>query len=255
MLEVGHPDHPARRSAASGALSLALHGGLVVLALTLASRVTTKPVPRATVPIEIVAAPAPAPAGAGKLVPAIPSGNAGTLGRRSPEAPKRSQTRAPAAVDPRADLVMHYDNSQAAHDRGNGSATGGIAALNGARSGDVGIGGLDVPPADSLGEGRARPPRPKLPYDHWEYLAPEQYTGMTVLVELTIDPQGRVDDVRVLKGLDPIEIDRRAIAYARSFEFYPKLDDDGQPQWSRYHWEFLLEGRRKHAARTEAAAK
>ena len=148
---------------------------------------------------------------------------------------------------------MHYDTSQTAHEHGNGAAAGGIAGLKGARSGDVGIGGLDVPPADSLGEGRARPPRPKLPYDHWEYLAPEQYTGMTVLVELTIDPQGRVDDVRVLKGLDPIEIDRRAIAYARSFEFYPKLDAEGQPQWSRYHWEFLLEGKRKRAARADAA--
>jgi TonB family protein len=252
-MEAGHPDHPTRRSAASGALSLALHSGLVVLAITLASRVTTRPVRHPPIPIEIVAA--PAPGGAGKLVPSVPSGNAGTLGRRSPEAPKRSQTRAPATADPRADLIMHYDTPKTAHDRGNGSTTGGIAALKGARSGDVGIGGLDVPPSDSLGEARARPPRPKRPYDHWEYLAPEQYTGMTVLVELTIDPQGRVDDVRVLKGLDPIEIDRRAIAYARTFEFYPKLDDDGQPQWSRYHWEFLLEGRRKHAAWSEAAVK
>jgi TonB family protein len=252
-MEAGHPDHPARRSAASGALSLAIHGGLIGFAILLASRVATKPARPATIPIEVVAA--PAPAGAGALVPSVPSGNAGTLGRRSPEAPKRSQTRAPAAADPRADLVMRYDKPQAAHDSGNGAVPGGIAGLTGARSGDAGIGGLDVPPADSLGEGRARPPRPKLPYDHWEYLAPEQFTGMTVLVELTIDPQGRVDDVRVLKGLDPIEVDRRAVAYARSFEFYPKLDDDGQPQWSRYHWEFLLEGRRKHAARAEAAAK
>jgi TonB family protein len=88
------------------------------------------------------------------------------------------------------------------------------------------------PPVKSL----ARPPEPKYDYHDWGYFA--KTTG-SVLVELTIDPRGTVRNARVVRSLNAA-IDKRAVATARTFEFFPALNPWGEPTWGLHRWEFVI---------------
>jgi TonB family protein len=245
MEEVG-PAARSRRPLLAGGVSLAVHAGLVVGAVALASGgVSRETRPASLTPIEVVEVPPPAPpppppnpGSTGTQVASLTSGSAGTLGRHGHGAP-RSVSRAPAAADPLADVVVSYDaqtSDDAGHEDGTvglGIGAGLIGDGAGAGGGSFGLG--NVPPAPSL----ARPPRPRSNYRHWDFRAAPVFAGGLIRIELTIAPDGSVRDARLLKGVDSY-VDRHAVAHARGFRFYPALNDAGQPTWGRHGWEFVI---------------
>jgi TonB family protein len=227
-----------RRPMFAGLVSAGLHG-MLLLAISLTSIHVARKTPTIELtPIQVVEPPPPPPPPeppAPQLRPITPP-SPGTLGRRGRE-PPRSVSRAPA--DPYADLVMHYE-APASDDPGNraGATGGGLGSGlfgDGIGGAAFGVGNVPPPPAPS----RARPPRAKADYSRWDFLAASVFRGAIVRLELSIDPSGSVRDVRVLKGVDD-QIDLRATDLARRFEFYPALDDDGQPIWGRHAWEFVI---------------
>ena len=231
-----------------GALSLAIHGGLTVHAVVLVSHGGGEP-PVALTPIEMIEVapppPPPPPPEPGTQTLSTANASTGTLGRRGRDAPQRSQTRAPVAADPYADLVVSYDRPTGP-DPGaeTGTTGGGVGAGlhgDGAGSGDgtgqFGIGNLAVPPPP---KSLARPPRPRGNYDAWYPAADRRFVGGSVLVELVIDARGRVRQVTLLRGVDSA-INNDAVELARQFEFYPALDEAGQPTTAHYRWEFVLQ--------------
>ncbi len=232
----------------AGFASVAAHGGVLLLVLTLAgARVARQPALVELTPIQVVEPPPPEPPpaspGHGTQLRPIASTNAGTLGRRGHDAPPRSQTHAPAAVDPLADVVVSYEtptglapgNEAGATGAGIGAGLFGDGTGHGAGGGAFGVGAVPPVPAPSL----ARPPRPRTDYHKWDFRAAPAFAGATVRVELSIDPGGSVRQVRVLKGVDDY-VDRRAADVARRFEFYPALNDAGQPTWGLHRWEFVI---------------
>ena len=243
----------ARRSAASVLVSVGCHGGLLLLAYRFVDvRAVHEPphVELTTVQIvEPLPDPAGPPAGAGAApsLAAIATRNTGTPAGRAAKLP--SQTRPATVADMHADLVVNYDLPQGPEPGDEGEAHGSLAGTglfgdgigNGAGqfgSGD-GIGSLQMPeppprppPARSL----ARPPEAKYDYHDWGYFA--KTTG-SVLVELTIDPRGRVRNARVVRSLNAA-IDKRALATARTFEFFPALNPWGEPTWGLHRWEFVI---------------
>jgi hypothetical protein len=56
---------------------------------------------------------------------------------------------------------------------------------------------------------------------------------------LTIDPRGKVSHVRVLRSVDD-SVDRMASEIARGFEFYPALNDVGEPTSGPFRWAFVI---------------
>jgi TonB family protein len=233
-------------------VSLALHGGLVLLALVIAGIRGGQPPQIELTEIELVAPPPPTPLPVpGPSAPGTQSGASasprmGALGRRGHDAPQRSQTRAPAVADPFADLEVSYE-TDARPDPGPLDGTTGLGrgtGLLGAGHGDGagygylgdGPGALRVPPPPAS---LARPPRPKHSYRDWQLPAVGQFAGSIVEVALTIDPHGHVGDVRVVKSVDE-SLDRRAIDIARSFEFYPALTSAGEPTSGPYRWKFVI---------------
>jgi hypothetical protein len=236
----------------AGSVSLALHGGMVVLALViLGARGAEPPVIELT-PIELVAPPPPAPlAMPGPSAPGTQSGASasprmGALGRRGHDAPQRSQTRAPAVADPLADVEVSYETDAPPDPgppdgtTGPGRGTGLIGAGlgNGAGYGYLGDGpgALRVPPPPAS---LARPPRPKHSYRDWELPAVGKFAGSIIEFMLTIDSHGHVDSVRLVKGVTE-SLDRRAADLARGFEFYPALTSAGEPTSGHYRWQFVI---------------
>jgi len=233
------------------AASIAVHGAALSLAIAFApAKDAPAPPELELIPIAIVTPPPPVlppPSGAGRIVADRPTGDAGTRGRRGHgrEPPQRAQARVAPPIQavpaPFSELSVHYD-APASQDRassGGTSETGLGLGVAGAGTGEIGVGGLDVPPAPASAHSLARPPKSKFPYDHWSFLAPPQFIGSKVLLELTIDPRGNVRKCRVVHSVDP-SIDQRTVAAASSFEFHPQLDDDGQPMWGRIRWEFEI---------------
>ncbi|HEU4733400.1 MAG TPA: energy transducer TonB [Kofleriaceae bacterium] len=245
-------DRIPARSKLAGSISLALHGGLGVLALVFAGTAGTRgqrPPVIELVPVDVVGpppapTPPPGPSGPGKHPGAGNTAKTGTLGRRGHDAPPHSRSRAPAIADPLADLTVSYDQPSGP-DPGSelgtiGTGTGagltgiGTGAGNGfGRFGD-GPGTLSIP-LPSL----ARPPRPRHSYRDSVIRGSHKFGGGTVRVILTIDPRGAVRQVRLVHGLDE-QLDRRAIDLARSFEFEPALDAEGKPAYGRYSWSFVI---------------
>jgi protein TonB len=235
----------SRRWVMAGTVSMVVHAGLVVVAVVFTSgRVARAPQHPLVTPIEVIEPPPPPPppptpaAGTGTQLASLAGANAGTLGRHGHGAP-RSMSRAPAASDPMADVVVSYD-AQTSDDAGSGAGTTGRgigAGLlgDGAGAGGGGFGLGNVPPAPSL----ARPPRPKASYRHWDFRAAPVFAGGLIRIELTIAPDGSVREVRLLKGVDSY-VDRHAVERARDFRFYPALNDAGQPTWGRHGWEFVI---------------
>jgi TonB family protein len=246
MEEVGSvATRGSRRWVVSGTVSTVVHAGLVVAAVLFASERGARTRQPVLTPIEFVEAPPPppppppaAPVGTGTQVASLAGANAGTLGRHGRGAP-RSMSRAPAAADPLADVVVSYDaptSSEAGNEDGTvGHGIGSGLMGDGAGGGGGGFGLGNVPPAPSL----AHPPRPKGNYRHWDFRAAPAFAGGLIRVELTIAPDGGVREVRLLKGVDSY-VDRHAVERARGFQFYPALNDAGQPTWGRHGWEFVI---------------
>jgi TonB family protein len=230
-------------------VSLGVHGvALIVIAVLAGHRVVVLREVEVTA-IEVVEPPPPAPAPPPPSAPAgAPArspmgGTAGTLGRRGRDAPQRSLSKAPVAEDPFADVIVSYEAPTGPESGGETDAAGagrGTGLLgDGTGNGTGGVFGLgSVPPAPR--PSMARPPRAKRDYRTWNFRAQRRFAGATVHVELTIDPQGRVQDVRVLRGVDE-QIDKHATGLARRFEFHPALDAAGDPTWGLHRWEFVLQ--------------
>jgi len=242
----------AHRSKVAVAVSLALHGGVVLLLLMIAgSREAPRPPVIELTEIQVVPPPPPPPpppgpsrsgtrAGAGK------SAKAGALGRRGHDALPRSLTRAPAVADPFADLTVSHetptlpDPGNPAGTTGQGVGTGLFGTGTGAGAGygslGDGPGTLQVPPPPpSL----ARPPRPKSDYSDWNIPGSHEFVNKILVVELTIDPHGDVRDVRVLQGVTNW-LDSYASAVARGYKFHPALSDKGEPTPGHLPWTFVI---------------
>jgi TonB family protein len=240
-------------------VSIAFHGALLLLVLRV---VTTHVVPREPPRVELTAvtviepATQPAPgntegasdspgAGAGGAPGAMAFSphNTGTPTARA--ARSRSQTRAPAAADPRADILVSYDAPRGddpgdeGHGDGSGQGAGlagdGAGAGYGERGTGYGMGGLRMPDPPPALPSLARPPVPKHDYSR----GGRWVKAGTVLLMLTIDPHGVVRNVQILRGAD-YDLDVHARETARRFEFYPALDRDGGPIWSLHRWEFVV---------------
>lgn len=239
----------SHRSMFAGSVSLALHGGVVLLAFLIAGVRVVQP-PRVIELTEIqVVAPPPPPPGPSRSGTRAGSGNTakmGALGRRGHDAMPRSQTRAPAVANPFADLAVSYetptlpDPGSPAGTTGQGVGTGlfGTGTGAGAGYGSLGDGPglLQVPPPPpSL----ARPPRPKNSHSASIILGSHEFANKTLLVELNIDPHGNVRDVRILEGLSN-RLDTSAAKIARDYKFYPALSDNGEPTSGHYLWKFVI---------------
>ena len=172
----------------------------------------------------------------------VPRESAGARGRRGREGAQRSQTRAASAPRAFAELAVHYDapSDEAPGRDAERTGTSVGQALAGDGSARFGTGGLAVPPAPRVGRSLARAPKPRGDYRSWEFTAPPQFAGSIVKVELTIDPQGVVREVRIRRSVEA-DIDQRAIATAKRFAFEPARNDDGEPAWSKFRWEFVIE--------------
>jgi TonB family protein len=249
----------ANRRPSSGSpasiLSVVIHAGVLLLVFAIA-RVGTvgrpiQPAVAELISIDVVESQAPRQlphpsSRPGTLVRSNTNASVGARGRRGHDA-----QRSPHAPDPAGDLVVSYEVGGGT-DPGSKDGTAGPwlgtgllgIGQGGGDDGPYGNGlgaGLKIPPAPPPPPpplpSRARPPRPAGDYSRWHESDGGQFAGEVVLVELTIDPEGSVHDVRLLRSVDP-EIDKHAIGLARMFEFYPALADDGKPTWSRYRWEF-----------------
>lgn len=242
----------SRRPRLAAFASLAIHGGALVIVAIVAGGRVSPPHEVELTPIQVVEAPPPpppppSPPGDGTQVQSAANASTGTLGRHGHEAPVRSHSRAPAVADPYADLVVSYE-TPSGPDPGNEAGTTGAGigtGLLGTGTGsDTGTGqfglaniALPPPPAPSL----ARPPRPKQDYRSWNPRADRRFIGATIRVELRIDAEGEVRQVRILQGVDTT-IDYRAAALAKRFEFYPALDDRGRATWGIHNWDFVITG-------------
>jgi outer membrane biosynthesis protein TonB len=266
----GAPTRSGRRRAGVAAASLAIHGVLLWLVLTISQTAVVEE-PRSALPpidIEVVVRPPPAAPEPPTAVAAVsrPGASGTPVRTRSMErAGLRGQhghatlspTPAPPVVDPFADLEVRYDTGDpsAPHPgsgtgnenlgpgpgpgnaaRGDGRGLGIAAAL-----GPGGGGALRVPPAPPVLPSLARPPRAKHDYRRWSFRAPRELGDSKILLELSIDAHGEVADVRVLSGVGG-RVDQRAMDVARRFEFYPALDSAGRPTAGIHHWEFVIEG-------------
>lgn len=240
-------------------MSIAFHGALLLVVVqVIADRVVPERPRRIELtPVAIVepaVQPAPGSSGGASTAPGAGAGgapgeiafsphNTGVPSGRAARA--RSQTRAPSTTDAAADVLVSYDEPRGedpgdeghgdGHGRGAGLLGDGEAAGYGERGTGYGVGGLRMPDPPPALPSLARPPIPKRDYSKWR-------TGPragTVLLMLTIDPQGVVRNVVILRGADH-DLDRRAKDTARHFEFHPALDRDGAPIWGLHRWEFVV---------------
>jgi len=247
----------SRRPSASPAsiLSVVIHAAVLLLVFAIArDHAVDRPAQPAVaelISIDVVGPqaprlPPPSSPRPGTLVRSNTNASVGVRGRRGHDA-----SRSPRAPDPAGDLVVSYEVGDGpdlgSKDGTEGPSLGtGLLGI-GQGGGDDGPYGnglgaeLKIPPAPPPppppAPSRARPPRPAGDYSRWHESDGGQFAGEVVVVELTIDPEGSVHDVRLLRSVDR-DIDKHAIGLARMFEFYPALADDGKPTWSRYRWEF-----------------
>jgi hypothetical protein len=247
----------AGRPVRAGLLALALHGVVLGLASALIGGRPAAQVPapataqisvETPVEVEIVEPPVRVPpSAAASTASRTPAASDAAAGARAPEhrsreGVRRSLTRAPATVDPWADLQVSYD-APTGPAVGDPAGTGGDglgAALAGIGLGAGGDGllpgGVKPPPPP---ESHAAPPRPRHYYTRWRFQGARRVWGMAARAVLSIDTRGRVKDVRITEHVNPW-IDQQAIDLAHTFVFYPALDDAGEPIAGTYVWTFVV---------------
>jgi hypothetical protein len=198
-----------RRSMVAGWASLALHGGVIVLAVGFIRSRSVRPGPQAVVTdIEIVDAVAlPRAAFAAQVAPPSPSvqpRQLATHNRRGPELAQRTSARPSSVKEALADIKLSYDDPRNLTDR---------AAKMIASDGDHGLHsaalttGTDRPSQDGLATlqmpgvasaSLARAPHSKHDYSKLQMHAVRQFAGQTIQVLMSIDTHGRVGRVDLL---------------------------------------------------------
>jgi hypothetical protein len=247
---MAHPGVAAllsRRSTLAGSVSLALHGGMLGLAVALVgARVVPEPRRIALTSVEIVsrtpALPTPAPA-APDPPAAAPSPAPRAVARQDRAAPP--QPRAASIVEA-LDLKVSYsarDNFAAkpsAQPPSEGEPGGidvrGIGA-DSRRQLEASLARVDIPVPQRLS--LARPPREKHNYHQLRLPSVRRFAALHIKLVLTIDARGRVSDVELVQGVDG-ELDLRVCRLARHFEFEPALDDDGAPTPGTSRWDIEI---------------
>lgn len=230
-----------------GSVSLALHGGLVVLVIVAVGEGVREspPEPSVLTPVEIVQAAPPRPSTPRAVKPVVsptqPTANAVPRARRQQVA--RPQPNTLPANRSLADLTIGYDDPTNFAERvaTRGPVTGDVKGLR--------IGkGLELRAEDSVATmpipqpvvvSRARPPRPKFDYTQLRLVGASKFAGRTIKVLLVVDTSGRVREVRLLEGVDR-DLDRRTVTLVHNFEFEPALDDDGVPIRGGQRWDIQI---------------
>jgi hypothetical protein len=235
--------------------SLALHVGVVVLAVALVGRRAAQrsPGPHAT-DIEVVAAaarpPAPPrpvpPPPPGHAMPAPrPAGGVPSAGARTRRDPvQRTPPSPPATLRSLADLTISDRDpnsftdpaAPARVDAASGLGHAGLGAGVDFRRGD-GVATMDIaqPATASL----ARPVRPRHDYSNSRIVGASRFAGETIKLRLHIDARGRVHAVDLLQGVDR-DLDRKTLALVHGFEYEPALDDSGAPVPVTLTWTFQI---------------
>lgn len=234
----------SRRSTLAGSVSLALHGGLLLLVIALVgARVAPEARRIALTTVEIVA-PSPLPP-----TPAPPSAAPAT----APGPALRPAARPVRAAPPRAvsavealDLKVSYsarDNfssnpSEAPAEGEPGGIDGGRAiGADSRRQLEDRLAHLEIPVPQRVS--LARPPREKRNYHQLRLPSVRRFAGMHLKLVLMIDARGRVSDVELVQGIDG-QLDLRVVGLARHFEFEPALDDDGVPVRGTSRWDIEI---------------
>ncbi len=215
----------------AGSVSLALHGGLLLLVAVLTGEHVVH-APRQAIELTSIEvldpAPPPPPGPAPVARSAVPSVGVGGRARR--QQIQRPQPSVPAAKSSLVDLKVGYDDPTSFTDRAATTADGaGDAGRSGLGAGidrqiGDGVANIQIPQPSAVS--LARPPRPRFDYQRLRLNGASKFAGRIIKVVLGVDPRGRVRDVRLLQGVDR-DLDRRTIALVHDFEFEPALDEAG----------------------------
>ena len=239
-----------RRSMAAGWSSLALHGGVIALAVVLARSRSVRPRRQAVVTdieiVDAVALPrAPFPAQVAPPSPSVQTRQLAAHNRRGPELPQHTTAKPSSVKELLADIKVSYDDpANFTRRAAKATPSDGDHALHSAalttgtdRPSQNGFAALQMPGAASAS--LARPPHAKHDYSKGKLESVRQFAGQTIQVLMTIDIRGRVDRVDLLKGVEA-QLDARTIALVRNWEFDPALDDRGEPMLGYVKWDMHL---------------
>ena len=237
----------SRRSTLAGSVSLALHGGLLLLAVVLVgARVAPAPHQIALTMVEIVApsrpSPAPAPEPAAPVPAIAPAPAPRAPARPAPAAPARATSIAEAldlkvSYSARDNFASNPSTEAPADGESRGFDAGRLINTDSRRQLEDSLAHLDIPapPRVSL----ARPPHEKRNSHQLRLPSVRRFAGMHMKLVLTIDAQGRVSHVELIQGIDG-QLDLRVVGLARHFEFDPALDDDGAPTPGTSRWDIEI---------------
>lgn len=243
----------SRRSTLAGSVSLALHGGVVLLAVALlGTHAARSPRQIALTSVEIVSPVPLPPRPAAAPVPAMTPARAEASAAPSPAV--RSTVRQDrTSPPPRAvsatevlDLKVSYDTpDNFASKRGDAPSDGEPGGIDGGRGVaddsrrqlQDSLANLQIPVPPPVP--RARAARPKHNYHQLRLHSVRRFAGLTIKLLLTIDAHGRVSDVELVEGIDG-QVDRRVVELARRFEFEAALDADGAPVPGTSKWDIQI---------------
>ena len=245
----------ARRSALAG--SLVVHGAIaLVIVLARCGRTRVQPDGPQRIAIDLVT-PAPVVASPPPVPPPVTQAGAGSSPGSSP-APQRAlrhaHTAAHAAASSRrtVDTTMRIEPRSETNEtrlasetgeagpgpgdgRGPGGRGGGIGFGTGGWNTSVTAAPLPVPAAPEPEQSRARPPRLIYPARDREV-----EDSLLFVARLTIDTDGFVIGVRLVRGVGGVRDDQAANAVWR-FRYSPALDDDGRPIQATIEQRFLVD--------------
>lgn len=238
----GVVDH-SRRSLFAGSASIALHGGLVAIALAfVGQRIARNPRSVELTMVDVIAA-APLPAAA----PLAPTPSAAPAA--APTTPtKRAAAPSPRASTPRATTARSLADLQVSYDAADNFAASGETTSDGAGRGSSlaeaaapagqfrsALAGLEIPQPATL----AHPPRPRRNYHDLRLHSVRQYAGQSIKATLTIDATGHVTHVEITRGIHP-QLDQRTVNLASAFEFEPATNELGEPIPGVSRWEIKV---------------
>lgn len=159
----------------------------------------------------------------------------------SGEAGRKAVPREVKAVKPKVDVAKRNEpapkatstgraDSSGAKDTGSGTGAGGAGSGTGSGAGGTGQGGGGSALVKTAGDISATRDFPKR--------TRALRSGQAVTVEMTVGPDGRARDCRVIKPSPDPEADRIVCQLAESrFRFRPKTDAAGNPVSARYRWQ------------------